>query len=580
MVVFGYVRSLGCILATLLSLLACAHAGTHGEFDGAVEAKLSADGRSVELVEPLRYLDASGRSWSVAGGTIVESKCFPSVVDELIGAPFVGAMKNPAILYNYFCATQTRLWQDVQLMFREAMLASGVDEQRASLIYGAIERFGPRWQTAKIDPACLKPDGRPDFEKCTQNSGSGTRVTLDWPSATEADLRKFVDDVYAAAGPQDKAALQKMLESKSVAPTSSQDVAAVCLVGNVCTPVRVYFGTNRQRADLSKRIAFGPKRATQLQLGSAVVTVPRAVDRPKGQVTRPSWIERAILGIPPEGDPARHFTIPDGGVTLYASTEDFVAAMKAGVGLAAGFKDHAFIFVHGYNVSFDDALFRTAQIAYDLGDGNGPFGTAFLYSWPSAAELTAYGYDEDSARMSADYLLEFVKLVSESSGVAHVHVIAHSMGNAALLAALQKLPDQRGTTKPLIDQLILAAPDVDAGEFEKIAASINRLARQTTLYASSRDVAMQAARKFRAGAPRAGDVTIDGPTIAASVETIDISTISTDILALGHAEYADRRELLNDIGLIFRKFEHPPDARNINFQRRGSAARVFWRYAQ
>ncbi len=35
--------------------------------------------------------------------------------------------------------------------------------------------------------------------------------------------------------------------------------------------------------------------------------------------------------------------------------------------------------MHGYNTSFDNALYRTAQIAYDLDFD----GATFLYSWPS-----------------------------------------------------------------------------------------------------------------------------------------------------------------------------------------------------
>ena len=42
------------------------------------------------------------------------------------------------------------------------------------------------------------------------------------------------------------------------------------------------------------------------------------------------------------------------------------------------FKDHAVVFVHGYNTAFDYAVYRTAQIAYDLKFD----GVPFLFSWP------------------------------------------------------------------------------------------------------------------------------------------------------------------------------------------------------
>ena len=44
-------------------------------------------------------------------------------------------------------------------------------------------------------------------------------------------------------------------------------------------------------------------------------------------------------------------------------------------------RKEAFVFIHGYNVAFDDAIYRTAQIAYDLSFDGPPI----LYSWPSRA---------------------------------------------------------------------------------------------------------------------------------------------------------------------------------------------------
>ena len=64
------------------------------------------------------------------------------------------------------------------------------------------------------------------------------------------------------------------------------------------------------------------------------------------------------------------------------------------------FQDQALVFVHGYNNGFDDALFRTAQIAYDLKYDGAPF----LYSWPSGAGIAGYPYDRESAQQAEPYL--------------------------------------------------------------------------------------------------------------------------------------------------------------------------------
>ena len=55
-------------------------------------------------------------------------------------------------------------------------------------------------------------------------------------------------------------------------------------------------------------------------------------------------------------------------------------------------RDDAFLFIHGYNVTFEGAARRTAQMAYDLGFN----GAAVFYSWPSQGTPTAYTIDEQT----------------------------------------------------------------------------------------------------------------------------------------------------------------------------------------
>jgi esterase/lipase superfamily enzyme len=256
--------------------------------------------------------------------------------------------------------------------------------------------------------------------------------------------------------------------------------------------------------------------------------------------------------------------------------DDFILAAQQELKEHSAFKDHAFVFVHGFWTTFDDALYRTAQIAYDLGDGETTFGTAFLYSWPSGGALKDYKYDFDSARFAIDHLEAFLSLVASRSGAAHLHVIAHSMGNWPMLAVLDKVA-RAPTNKTKIDQIILAAPDIDAAEFAKMAFAISTIANGVTLYASSNDFAMKAAREAHHGVPRAGDVPSSGPVIVKGVDTIDVSNISTDVFG-GHAEYVEKRELLNDVALILRKGIHPPSERMPILETLSLRKLVYWRY--
>ncbi len=351
-----------------------------------------------------------------------------------------------------------------------------------------------------------------------------------------------------------------------------------CKGKTICTPVPVFFGTNRAQTEPPdpERIAFSG-RVDKIALGQAIVTVPK-VQRALGSIPRPGWWDTMVMRRPASGNPAEHFTIPPGGVTVFASTDDFVAAVRRHQQSAGDFKDHAFVFVHGYNTSFDQALYRTAQIAFDLGTGDVPFGTAFLYSWPSSGELAGYFTDAEKARGSAELMRGFLDTVLAKSGAKHVHLIAHSMGNAVLLGALEGYKPPAAATGQ-IAQVIFAAPDVSVTDFQRVAAKVRGLAvGGLTLYASKSDRAMFAARQIYRGEARAGDVPEAGPVIAPGIDTIDISALSLDALSVSHALYADRKEILEDISTLMVKGVHPPDRRSERYREVMRDQSMFWRY--
>jgi esterase/lipase superfamily enzyme len=351
----------------------------------------------------------------------------------------------------------------------------------------------------------------------------------------------------------------------------------VCTDQKICTIVDVYFGTTRKQTTGENRVTFGGERSSTLALGRAFVTVPR-VKRLKGEIPRPSWWER-MKGVPAAGNPAEHFTIPKDGITLYGSEESFVTAAKAHIAQAGDFKDHAFIYVHGYAVTFDNAVYRAAQMSYDLSDDGKPFGTAFVFSWPSVgkADFVSYNRDGDTTELAADQLRDFVKLVTERTGVKNVHIIAHSMGNRVLINALKNVVPVGGAA--LVNQIILAAPDVDKDVFENVAASVARAAKGMTLYASGSDYALVASRKLRGDlTPRAGEIRPPGPALAKGMDTIDITALSTAMFTWGHDTYADSAELLADIARVMKTGVRPPGVRNPSFKLLQQGAYQYWQY--
>jgi esterase/lipase superfamily enzyme len=269
-------------------------------------------------------------------------------------------------------------------------------------------------------------------------------------------------------------------------------------------------------------------------------------------------------------DPRKHFTIK----SLEAlPRSDLLTLVRARIAAARAFGDQAVVFIHGFNTGFEQAIFRTAQLAYDLQFD----GAAFLYSWPAGGGVIGYARDRESATQAEPYLKEFLQLVVRETGARGVSVVAHSMGNLPLLNVLRDL----GPSLPpgvRLNEIVLAAPDIDRDVFANLVSAIKGYGRGITLYCSANDRAMVASRQVAGGMPRAGDVPADGPVIMPGVDTIDVTEISTDLLALNHSLYAEKGALLNDIGLLLQTGERPPDRRIPILQRVRTVRGDFWRY--
>ena len=337
--------------------------------------------------------------------------------------------------------------------------------------------------------------------------------------------------------------------------------------------VPVFYGTDRNRRDLAKRIAYGSDRARRLELGQALVTVPKSHQVPN--VERPWEIKVPYFDISlyqETEDPKKHFTIKE---LRSLSKEQMLALVRDRLDGSKGFKDQALVVIHGYNNGFDDALYRTAQIVYDLKFDGAPF----LYSWPAGGGITSYPYDRESAIQAEQYLSQFLLLVLNETGAKNINIIAHSMGNQPLLQVLKDLKRSNPAEISRINQIILAAPDVDRDNFEYLAGQIRGVSQGITMYVSSNDVALGVSRRFAGGVPRAGDVPDGiGPSVVAGIDTIDVSALSTEYLALNHSSYAEKSALIQDIELVLRTGERPPESRLPILKRITGATGDFWRY--
>ncbi|QDV42934.1 hypothetical protein Enr13x_27850 [Stieleria neptunia] len=283
-------------------------------------------------------------------------------------------------------------------------------------------------------------------------------------------------------------------------------------------------------------VTYSADRGTLVK-GIAEVTVPDTHQR--GMVERPSLLRFEI-----REDQREHVVLTS---AIELSDSDFQRRLAETVALSPS--QDLLVFIHGYNVDFQSAIRRTAQIAVDL-----PFeGVPVCYSWPSQGTLLGYTVDENNAAWTQTHLKQFLLDLAHQSGARSINVVAHSMGNRPTTGALVEIGWQQRQTdsqpSALFDRVVLAAPDVDADRFRRdLAPALTSVAEHVTLYASSDDQALIASKQVH-GYPRAGE-SGDDIVVVPGVETIDVSGI--DLSLLGHSYYGDAPSMLQDLYQLVR----------------------------
>jgi esterase/lipase superfamily enzyme len=323
--------------------------------------------------------------------------------------------------------------------------------------------------------------------------------------------------------------------------------------------VKVFYATDRKmRSCKTPQDCYGDESSETLSYGSCEVSIPR--DHRMGRLEAPT-----VFKLQFRNDPEKHV------VLLKVSQEnhrDFFREVSRRIDKSQS--RSAFVFIHGFNVTFEDAARRTAQISYDLGFDGAPI----FYSWPSKGSVLSYSADEATVDTTVTHLKGFLEDVATRTGATTVHLIAHSMGNRALIRALKEIgSEQRSTPLPRFHQVVLAAPDIDARLFRDLAGAMKRPVDHVTLYASSNDKALRISKSKHEYA-RAGE-SGSGLVIVPGVYTLDVSELETDFL--GHSYFGDNKTVLFDLFRLFKERRQPPDQRcGIRARQQGSS--TYWAF--
>lgn len=322
--------------------------------------------------------------------------------------------------------------------------------------------------------------------------------------------------------------------------------------------VRVFFATDRKPTGQSRLgQTFGSQASRILTFGMSDVRVP--IEHRMGYLERPLHIARISLS---EENESQHVMLKE------TQTNDDVPFYRE---LAAEIKQSgnrdAFVFVHGFNVTFDEAVRRTAQIAYDLAFDGAPI----LYSWPSHGARRHYAADEDAVQDTVPRLEAFLRRLIIEARAENVYLIAHSMGNRALTQAIERMYIRsNGRPGYKFRRIILTAPDVRSSTMQDVAPALVSMADQVTLYASNNDKALKLSRQIN-NYPRAGQAG-DHILIMDGIYTVDVSAVDTEFL--GHSYYASNRSVLADIFQAMRCAEHPDQ--RFSLQRRNQQGKTYW----
>ena len=232
-------------------------------------------------------------------------------------------------------------------------------------------------------------------------------------------------------------------------------------------------------------------------------------------------------------------------------------------------KKEVFIYVHGFNNTFEDAALVTAELWHFLGRE----GVPLCYTWPAGQGFVrAYEYTLASTEFTIYHFKQLLRLIASCPEVERVNIIAHSRGTAVTTDTIRELYlELRSTTdaqKALkLGTVVLAAADIDLDvAIERNATErIGRAAERSALYISNTDKALGFSGWLFGGGERVGDV---DPKIFDKAE-VDVLRHSQRLQIIdarlknsghyGHTYYHDNPAVSSDLILLMR-YGLPPGA--------------------
>lgn len=201
----------------------------------------------------------------------------------------------------------------------------------------------------------------------------------------------------------------------------------------------------------------------------------------------------------------------------------------------------AALYVHGYYIGFEKGC-RRASLLQDNAGLNGRF---LWFSWPSDGALAYYTQDEADLYWSVPDIADAIIELHSRFGNGDVDVIGHSLGARGVVLALYEVAHRAPDIR--LGEVVLLAPDMDFGIFQRILPRILPVATSLTVYVSDSDRPLALSAQLH-GYPRLGEAGNDVSTLD-GVEVIDLSSLPLNS-PTGHLYHIYSREVGNDLNQL------------------------------
>nr|WP_307159207.1 alpha/beta hydrolase [Rhizobium paknamense] len=298
------------------------------------------------------------------------------------------------------------------------------------------------------------------------------------------------------------------------------------------TEVQMLAATTRAPAD-DKAILFTGERGSGLMVDAVTVSIPPDANRKIGEV---QWPKK----LPP--NPAKDFTtVSVKPILNEADGHAWLHAHLPG-------KRRVLVFVHGFNNTYEDSVYRFAQIVHDSRADVVPV----IFTWPSRASIFDYNYDKESTNYSRDALEDMLTRIVRDPQVSEVTVMAHSMGSWLAVESLRQMAIRRGRVDPKIANVILASPDLDVDVFGRQMMALGPRPPHFTLFVSQDDRALSISKRISGNVDRLGQIDPTKEPYRSRLEMAGITVLDLTKLKAGdqlnHGKFAASPDVVRLIG--------------------------------